>query len=137
MLVLGCTHYPLLRARIERVYPGAFQMIDSATTDRCQGRAPAEHAGMEADRAAVASRASRDGVARRFNEVAAILFGQEVPEVTEVDLGRAVASRPEGIFGPVAGDLDISRFACGSRSRATDHRWRARWATFSRQAGSG
>ncbi|MEA2657119.1 MAG: glutamate racemase, partial [Chloroflexota bacterium] len=31
-LVLGCTHYPLLKPAIARVYPGSFQMIDSAIT---------------------------------------------------------------------------------------------------------
>jgi len=31
-LVLGCTHYPLLKPAIARVYPGAFEMIDSAIT---------------------------------------------------------------------------------------------------------
>src|SRR5947199_6166104 len=28
VLVLGCTHYPLLRATIERVYPGVFEIVD-------------------------------------------------------------------------------------------------------------
>src|SRR5437016_349230 len=32
VLVLGCTHYPLLRATIERVYPGVFAIVDSAQT---------------------------------------------------------------------------------------------------------
>src|SRR5919109_3361861 len=32
VLVLGCTHYPLLRPTIQRVYPGAFTLVDSAAT---------------------------------------------------------------------------------------------------------
>src|SRR6266513_1232176 len=31
-LILGCTHYPLLKPAIERVYPKAFVLVDSATT---------------------------------------------------------------------------------------------------------
>src|SRR5467141_2604829 len=31
-LVLGCTHYPLLKPAIERVHPARFKLIDSATT---------------------------------------------------------------------------------------------------------
>src|SRR2546426_7629820 len=31
-LVLGCTHYPLLKPTIARVFPGTFTLVDSATT---------------------------------------------------------------------------------------------------------
>src|SRR5260370_16660354 len=31
-LVLGCTHYPLLKPAITRLYPGSFQLLASATT---------------------------------------------------------------------------------------------------------
>ena len=32
VLVLGCTHYPLLKPAIRRVHPGRFHLVDSATT---------------------------------------------------------------------------------------------------------
>jgi glutamate racemase len=87
VLVLGCTHYPLLRGSIERVYPGVFELVDSARTTADKVSRQLKHAGMEAP----AGGAPRHelivtAVPHRFNEVAAILFGQEVPEVTEVDI---------------------------------------------------
>jgi glutamate racemase len=87
VLVLGCTHYPLLRRSIERVFPGTFQLVDSAQTTAAKVERQLKHAGMAAE---TGSRPHHElvvtAVPRRFNEVAAILFGQEVPEVTEVDL---------------------------------------------------
>ena len=87
VLVLGCTHYPLLRATIERVYPDIFTLIDSARTTADKASRQLRHAGMEAPTEATPKHELVvTAVPRRFNEVAAILFGQEVPEVQEVDL---------------------------------------------------
>ena len=87
VLVLGCTHYPLLRGSIERVYPGSFQVVDSAQPTAAKVERQLRHAGMEAE---PGSRPHHElivtAVPRRFDEVASILFGQEVPEVSEVDL---------------------------------------------------
>ncbi|MDQ6692537.1 MAG: glutamate racemase, partial [Candidatus Dormibacteraeota bacterium] len=87
VLVLGCTHYPLLKRAIQRVYPGTFQLVDSAQTTAAKVSRQLKHAGMEAP---VGRRARHEiivtAVPHRFNEVAAILFGQEVPQVQEVDL---------------------------------------------------
>ena len=86
-LVLGCTHYPLLRRAIERVYPDTFQLVDSAQTTAAKVQRQLKHAGMEAaPRSQPHHELIVTAVPRRFNEVATILFGQEVPEVTEVDL---------------------------------------------------
>jgi len=90
VLVLGCTHYPLLRGSIERVYPGVFELVDSARTTAGKVSRQLRHAGMEAP----GDKPARHelivtAVPRRFNEVATILFGQEVPELTEVDLWDA------------------------------------------------
>ena len=87
VLVLGCTHYPLLKRTIERIYPGAFHLVDSAETTAAKVSRQLKHAGMEAPQ----GRRPRHelivtAVPNRFNEVAAILFGQEVPQVQEVDL---------------------------------------------------
>ena len=87
VLVLGCTHYPLLKRSIERVYPGTFHLVDSAQTTAAKVSRQLKHAGMEAS---PARRPTHElivtAVPRRFHEVAAILFGQEVPQVQEVDL---------------------------------------------------
>src|SRR6266513_2519389 len=47
VLVLGCTHYPLLRDSIERVHPGVFQLVDSAQTTAAKVARQLKHAGME------------------------------------------------------------------------------------------
>jgi glutamate racemase len=87
VLVLGCTHYPLLRNSIDRVFPGAFKLVDSAQTTAAKVERQLKHAGMAAEPgSAPHHELIVTAVPRRFNEVAAILFGQEVPEVTEVDL---------------------------------------------------
>lgn len=88
VLVLGCTHYPLLRPAIERVYPGSFALVDSASTtaamverrlDRARMRAEAGDGGPEHELLVTA-------VPERFGEVAEILFGERVPAVHEIDL---------------------------------------------------
>src|SRR5712692_3079781 len=48
-LVLGCTHYPLLKPAIERVYAGSFQLIDSATTTASKVERHLEHSRLRAD----------------------------------------------------------------------------------------
>lgn len=87
VLVLGCTHYPLLKRSIERVFPGTFHLVDSAETTAAKVSRQLKHAGMEAP---AGRRPAHElivtAVPRRFHEVAAILFGQEVPQVQEVDL---------------------------------------------------
>jgi glutamate racemase len=87
VLVLGCTHYPLLRNSIERVYPGVFELVDSAQTTAAKVSRQLKHAGMEAPTGqSPHHELIVTAVPRRFNEVATTLFGQEVPEVKEVDL---------------------------------------------------
>jgi glutamate racemase len=87
VLVLGCTHYPLLKPAIERVYPGAFTLVDSAQPTAAKVERLLEHARMRSD---VASKPERELIATsvpdRFHEVARILFGEEVPAVREINL---------------------------------------------------
>jgi glutamate racemase len=80
-LVLGCTHYPLLRPALDRVLRGTrMRVIDSAETTAARvGRI------LDVNRLA-ARRASRGGVEvlvtadpRRFTRTAARLFGDEIP----------------------------------------------------------
>ena len=81
-LVLGCTHYPLLKPAIARVYPGAFGMIDSATTtadkvvrhldhSRLRGAGEPSHEVLVTD------------VPEHFHEIAGNLFGEAI-EAQEV-----------------------------------------------------
>jgi glutamate racemase len=88
VLVLGCTHYPLLRPAVERVHPGRFTLVDSAATTAAMVARRLDHARMRAE--------AEDGppghellvtaVPDQFGEVAEILFGERVPAVREIDL---------------------------------------------------
>lgn len=86
-LVLGCTHYPLLKPAIRRVYPGAFHLVDSAQTTAEKVRRQLEHANLMAPPGQAGSHELVvTSAPHRFQEVASILFGAEVPELMEVDI---------------------------------------------------
>ena len=86
-LVLGCTHYPLLKPAIGRVFSGAFRLVDSAETTAEKVRRQLEHAnllasaGQEGSHELIVTSAPH-----RFRETASILFGAEIPELSEVDI---------------------------------------------------
>jgi glutamate racemase len=82
-LVLGCTHYPLLKPAINRVYPGAFELIDSATTTADKVERHLEHSRLRAGGVEPRHEALVTGVPEHFNEVAANLFGEAI-EAQEV-----------------------------------------------------
>jgi glutamate racemase len=85
VLVLGCTHYPLLKPAIGRVYPDAFQLVDSAETTAGKVERLLDHARMRAD-GEPRHELLVTSIPERFHEVARILFGEDVPEVREVNL---------------------------------------------------
>src|SRR5262249_8646583 len=96
VLVLGCTHYPLLRPAIERVYPGRFVLVDSASTtaamverrlDRARMRAAQEDGPAEHELLVTA-------VPERLAEGAEMRVGQRVPQVRETDLWGAATAVP-------------------------------------------
>ena len=85
-LVLGCTHYPLLKPAIARVHPGAFRLVDSATTTADKVERHLDHSRL---RAAAGVPPPHEvfvtAVPQRFHEVAANLFGEAI-EAQEVRL---------------------------------------------------
>jgi glutamate racemase len=86
VLVLGCTHYPLLKPAIERVFPGAFQLVDSAETTAQKVERLLDHARMRAGDEEAWHEITVTSVPERFSEVAGILFGESVPKVREINL---------------------------------------------------
>lgn len=88
VLVLGCTHYPLLRPAVERVHPGRFALVDSAATTAAMVARRLDHARMRAEwgDGPATHELLVTAVPRRFDEVAEILFGERVPAVREIDL---------------------------------------------------
>ncbi len=105
VLVLGCTHFPLLRAVIERELGPEVQIVDSArTTAEFVARALAEHslaavepAELEPRTATEEARAESVGrvtylatdAPERFAKVGSIFLGQALAaaDVEEIDLG--------------------------------------------------
>lgn len=75
-LVLGCTHYPLLKPAIERVYPGAFHLVDSATTTASKVERHLDHSRLRADGSQPEHQVLVTAVPQTFNEIAANLFGE-------------------------------------------------------------
>ena len=87
VLVLGCTHYPLLRPAIERVYPGTFTLVDSTEPTAAKVRRLLEHSRMRAggDQAPLRE-LMVTSVPDRFHDVARILFGEDIPDVRDINL---------------------------------------------------
>jgi glutamate racemase len=86
VLVLGCTHYPLLMPAIEHVYPNTFTLVDSARTTAAKVERLLSHANMKATDGTPRHEIVVTGAPERFHEVAAVLFGESVPDVREVNL---------------------------------------------------
>jgi len=89
VLVLGSTHYLHLRGAIERVFPGRFTLVDSASTTAAMVERRLDHARMRATspNGRIDHELLVTAVPHRFNEVAEILFGERVPAVCEIDIG--------------------------------------------------
>jgi glutamate racemase len=91
-LLLGCTHYPLLREPIERIVGDGVAVVDSAFTtalatedlldalgSRAPGGSPAVH------------RVATTGSVGAFVGVARRLFGERLPDVESVEIEPAAA----------------------------------------------
>ena len=77
-LVLGCTHYPLLKPAINRVYPGRFALVDSATTTAAKVERHLDHSRLRADGPAPHHEILVTAVPQQFDQVAANIFGEGV-----------------------------------------------------------
>ena len=86
VLVLGCTHYPLLKPAIRRVFGESFLLVDSAETAAAKVRRVLAHSRMEAVGGTPEHEILVTAMPERFASVASILFGEEVEGVKEVDL---------------------------------------------------
>ena len=89
-LLLGCTHYPLLRPLIEaRVGPGV-AVVDSAFTTSLAVEDLLDALGVRASTAAFATnRIVTTGDVDAFTSVAQRIFGAEVPSVESVSVESA------------------------------------------------
>ncbi len=84
-LVLGCTHYPLLKPAINRVYPGSFELIDSATTTASKVERHLDHSRLRATDSNPRHEVLVTDFPKHFDEIAANLFGEAI-EAEEVQI---------------------------------------------------
>ena len=77
-LVLGCTHYPLLKPAISRVYPGRFELVDSATTTAAKVARHLDHSRLRADGDEPRHEILVTAVPHQFDQIAANIFGDRV-----------------------------------------------------------
>ena len=85
-LILGCTHYPLLREPIEAIVGPDVTVVDSATTTAAATRMIVEVNRLESDGEGPRHELCSTSPASRFTEVAERMFGAELPEVQAVQL---------------------------------------------------
>lgn len=89
-LLLGCTHYPLLRPIIEREVGQRVAVVDSAFTTALATEDLLDALGTRAPATGVAPshRVATTGNVEAFRSVAQRLFGDALPNVEAVDLAR-------------------------------------------------
>jgi glutamate racemase len=86
-LILGCTHYPLLREPVEAILGPEVTVVDSATTTAAATRLILEVNRLENGERLPQHELWSTSPAARFSEVAERMFGAELPEVRTVKLG--------------------------------------------------
>ena len=95
-LILGCTHYPLLRPLINRIVGDGMTVVDSAETTAARVKRVLAKNGLESgDGETPRHQIYVTGSPERFTEVARVLFGQDLPPITTVrlDLVEAMNGR--------------------------------------------
>jgi len=86
-LILGCTHYPLLRPLIRKIAGDDMTVVDSAETTAARVKRVLAKNGLEADdHEAARHQIYVTGSPERFTDVARILFGQDLPPIKPVRL---------------------------------------------------
>ena len=77
-LFLGCTHYPLLKPAITRIFSDAFHLVDSATTTAAMVERHLDHSRLRADGGAPEHEVLVTAVPEHFDKIAANLFGEAI-----------------------------------------------------------
>jgi len=86
-LILGCTHYPLLRPLIRKIAGEQMTVVDSAETTAARVKRVLAKNGLEAaDQETARHQVYVTGSPERFTEVARILFGEGLPPIKTVRL---------------------------------------------------
>jgi glutamate racemase len=92
-LLLGCTHYPLLRPMIAAVAGDQVAIVDSATATASALAELLSVNGLEADGGPATHVQLTTGDAAQFRDLAVRLFGDTFPDVTKVQLTASAPVR--------------------------------------------
>ena len=84
-LVLGCTHFPIFRLRLQELLRDDVQIIDSAQTTASAVASILQQSNLGSERGGETLFLATDDVAR-FQRVGAVFMGQALPAVELVDL---------------------------------------------------
>jgi glutamate racemase len=99
-LLLGCTHYPLLRAAIGAVAGDGIAIVDSAAATASALAELVSINGLEAPGRAATHVQLTTGDVAAFRGIAERMFGEAFPDVAGVELGTA--SGTPGAAAPVS-----------------------------------
>ncbi len=77
-ILLGCTHYPLVRWAVEEVAGPAVRVVDSATTTALAVREVLDSHGLRASGPIGAHRVFATGEAGRFRQIARVMFKEDI-----------------------------------------------------------
>ena len=120
-LLLGCTHYPLLRAALEHVAGEGIAIVDSASATASALADLLSISGLEApgtDTTAAASPVHvqlTTGDVEVFRSIAERMFGDAFPDVGGIELGRPAASALGRTPVPAAAAATLPSSGVGSR----------------------
>lgn len=85
VLLLGCTHYPLLKPVLQRVAPARVTLVDSAeSTALAVGRLV--NSGVRSDNGSASMRFFVTDSAEKFHRLGSMFLGREIKDITHVDL---------------------------------------------------
>jgi glutamate racemase len=88
-LLLGCTHYPLLRDAIASVAGEGIALVDSASATASALAELLSINGLEAPAGAATHAQLTTGDVEAFRSIAERMFGEAFPDVTGIELGKA------------------------------------------------
>lgn len=87
-LVLGCTHYPLLKKLLSQVLGDSIKLVDSAESTAVRVGEILREKDLEADSRSIEDRFYVSDIPLKFQEIAQRFLGRAVPLVTHVEVGE-------------------------------------------------
>jgi glutamate racemase len=86
-LVLGCTHYPLLRDTLSGILGDGIRLIDSAESTAYEVAAILDETGLRSDRSRGENSFFVSDIPLKFQEIAQRFLGNAVSMVTQIEVG--------------------------------------------------